>query len=471
MSRRKVVGFRSMDWATFSLYLSLVAVGWLMIFTVGYGDGYAGGLGNFLSSTAGKQTIWIGISLAVFSIIYFLIDWKLWQTIAYLIYAISIVLLIAVLFFGNTIKGATSWFAIGGFSFQPSEIAKFGTCLAMASFLSSYNTTLRETNHQIMAFGLFVLPIGLIMLQPDAGSALVFLSFLLVLFREGLSANYFIVGGIVAILFLLGLVYDPKVIILGLMLILALILAFNFPARVYWVGGVLLAGIGIVYAAQTEDYGIYALLGSLGGLLVLAFLLWQRQKRRVVGFILTILVLGSSISIVANYGFNNVLKPHQQDRINVWLRPELCDPRGSLYNVIQSKMAISSGGLQGKGFLKGTMTKFNYVPEQSTDFIFCTVGEEQGFIGSFGIIVLFLLLLVRITLLAERQRTVFARTYGYCVAGILFVHFFINIGMTMGLMPIIGIPLPFISKGGSSLVGFTIMLAVLLRLDSSRYRI
>lgn len=460
-----------MDWATFSLYLSLVAVGWLMVFTVGYGDGYNGGLGEFLASAAGRQTIWIGISLSVFSVIYFLIDWKLWQTLSYLIYALSIGLLIAVLFFGATIKGATSWFSIGGVSFQPSELAKFGTALAMASFLGSSGNNLRTFQNQFAAFGLFILPAGLIMLQPDAGSALVFFSFLLVLFREGLSANYFMAGGVISVLFLLGLVYDPEQVILGLSLLLILVLAFNFKARVYWVGAALLAVIGILYATGIEDLAAYTLWAGIGGFVLLSLLLWNTGKARIIGAMSAILIVGSGISIAANYGFNNVLKPHQQDRINVWLRPELCDPRGSLYNVIQSKMAISSGGLQGKGFLQGTMTKFNYVPEQITDFIFCTVGEEQGFIGSFGIIVLFLLLLIRITLLAERQRTAFARHYAYGVAGILFIHFFINIGMTMGLMPIIGIPLPFISKGGSSLVGFTIMLAVLLKLDSSRYRI
>lgn len=476
MAKSKATGFRSMDWATFSLYLSLVAVGWLMVFTVGYGDGYTGGLNGFLSSAAGKQTIWIGISLFVFSIIFFLIDWKIWRTLSNLIYAFSIVLLIAVLFLGTTIKGATSWFSIGGFSFQPSEIAKFAACLAMANFLSSYNTSLRDFKSLATAFAIFLAPMGLILLQPDAGSALVFLSFLLVLFREGLSPNYFIIGGAAGGVFLLGLVYDPIVIVLSLILLSLLVLAFNVPikTRVYWIGGALFVGAAIIYAYRIEDTGKfenYALAGGLLVLLVLSIFLWQKRKSRIVNAMGLVLILGSGISVAANYGFNNVLKPHQQDRINVWLRPGLCDPRGSLYNVIQSKMAISSGGLQGKGFLKGTMTKFNYVPEQSTDFIFCTIGEEQGFIGTFGIVALFLILLIRITLLAERQRTAFARHYAYCVVGILFIHFFINIGMTMGLTPIIGIPLPFISKGGSSLLGFTIMLAVLLKLDSYRYRL
>ena len=343
----------------------------------------------------------------------------------------------------------------------------------MASYLSSYGAKLREPQALITISLIFMVPVGLILLQPDAGSALVFLSFLIVLFREGLSPNYFIIGGIVTVLFLLGLVFNTQAVILGLVLFLMLILAFNFQARAYWVGGVLALCGGVYWASlqENESWLIYALGVSLLAFMVLGYLLWRNRKARIFRLSFLTLVLGSGIAFAANYGFNNVLKPHQQDRINVWLQPQKCDPRGSLYNVIQSKMAISSGGFKGKGFLKGTMTKFNFVPEQSTDFIFCTVGEEQGFIGTFGIVVLFLLLLIRITILAERQRNNFARLYAYCVAGILFVHFFINIAMTMGLMPIIGIPLPFISKGGSSLVVFTIMLAVLLKLDSNRYRI
>ncbi|HRD79277.1 MAG TPA: rod shape-determining protein RodA, partial [Saprospiraceae bacterium] len=217
-----------------------------------------------------------------------------------------------------------------------------------------------------------------------------------------------------------------------------------------------------------KQYWIALGLG-LTGFLVAGFLHLARYNARLAGMLTAVLVVGSGLAFSTDYAFNNIMKPHQQDRINVWLHPERCDPRGSLYNVLQSKMAIASGGLEGKGFLEGAMTKMNYVPEQSTDFIFCTVGEEQGFIGSMTVIVLFLAFLLRLIFIAERQRSPFSRHFAYGVAGLLFVHFFVNIGMTMGLLPIIGIPLPLISKGGSSLLGFTIMIGILLKLDSNRY--
>lgn len=466
---RQPSGLSSVDWATFSIYLALIAVGWLMVLAVDYADLSMDSMGAFLRSSPGKQILWIGISLLAFSFV-MLIEWKFWQTFAYLIYTFSIVLLIAVLIFGTTIKGATSWFTLFGFSFQPSEIAKFSTCLALSSFLSSYHTDLRDFRSQFIAFALIFAPIFLIMLQPDAGSALVFLSFLLVLYRQGLSSNYYIVGIVVSTISILGLVYPPKFITLGLVLLGLLLLALNFKAKVNWFIGYIIFAAGLLFAQiRLPEYGDYYLIGAFIVFALIAGMHYFQKNRRLVQLLSLTLVISCGIAFAANYFFNNLLEPHQQDRLNVWLQPSKSDPRGPLYNVLQSKMAISSGGLQGKGYLNGTMTKLNYVPEQSTDFIFCTVGEEQGFIGSFGIIVLFLLLLIRLTILAERQRNTFSQAYAYCVAGIIFIHFFINIGMTMGLMPIIGIPLPFISKGGSSLLGFTIMLAVLLKLDSNRY--
>lgn len=468
---RKKSGLKNIDIITFSIFLGLVAVGWLMVYTVGHEEGYSSEFSEYLTTASGKQTIWIGISFVVFSLI-LLIDWKFWQTFAYLIYGFSLALLVAVLFFGMTIKGATSWFSFGGFSFQPSEIAKFGTCLAVASYLSTYSTNLKQVSSQVTAIGLFLIPAVLIILQPDAGSALVFFSFLIVLYREGLPLNYFLVGFLVTVLFVVGLIRDTWEITLALTYIGLLFLSMNFKKKGNWLFGTILFGAGLGYLMyQKELVGWQSVYVSLGTFVLLAGWHYFKKKRRLVGLLTVFLICGSGIAYVANYAFNNVLQPHQQDRINVWLQPSKCDPRGSLYNVLQSKIAIGSGGLKGKGFLNGTMTKLNYVPEQSTDFIFCTVGEEQGFVGSFGIIWLFLLLLIRITILAERQRSNFSRHYAYGVAGIIFVHFAINIGMTMGLVPIIGIPLPFISKGGSSLLGFTIMLAVLLKLDSNRYRI
>ncbi|MCG8327842.1 MAG: rod shape-determining protein RodA [Chitinophagales bacterium] len=461
---------RKIDWIAFSLCLALTVVGLLMIFSVGYEEFRVMGWGDFFSTSAGKQTIWIGICGLVFAAI-MLFDSNFWQTFAYPIYIISMALLFFVLFLGTTIKGATSWYSFGGFSLQPSEIAKFGTCLAVAAFLSNYSTDLRNLRSQMTVAGLLLLPIILILAQPDAGSALVFTSFLVVLYRAGLSPNIYIVGFFLVALLIAGLVFAPIIITICLILLALFFLAYNIKSRnrLYWLGGVIAIGAGAYYFYQL-DYTEYVL-GGIGLLfLAMSIFQWQQRNARLVYLSLFFLIIGSGIAYAASYAFNNVLKPHQQDRINVWLQPSKCDQRGSLYNLEQSKTAIGSGGLQGKGFLEGTMTKLNYVPEQSTDFIFCTIGEEQGFIGSFGIISLFFLLLLRITIIAERQRTDFARYYAYSVVGILFIHFFVNIGMTMGLTPIIGIPLPFISKGGSSLLGFTIMIAVLLRLDKHRSR-
>ncbi|MCB0587160.1 MAG: rod shape-determining protein RodA [Phaeodactylibacter sp.] len=459
------------DLVAFSLFLALVIVGWLMVFSVGFEEFRNMEEGSFLSTSAGKQAIWIGICGLIFAFI-MLFDWKFWQTFAYPIYAVSLGMLVLVLFFGANIKGATSWFSFGGFSFQPSEIAKFGTALALSGFLSSYSTDLKNLRSQFISLMIILGPIILILLQPDAGSALVFLSFFIVLFREGLNPSYYIVAGVMAALLIAGLVAEPEKIALALSLLVLLAMSYSLKSkrRLYWVLGAA-AVAGASYYLARLDYLPYVLISCLLAVIVLGYVLYQQRNGRLVAGLLFFLLAGSSLAFAANYAFNNVLKPHQQDRINVWLQPEKCDERGSLYNLVQSKTAIGAGGLQGKGFLKGTMTKGNYVPEQSTDFIFCTIGEEQGFIGTFGIIVLFLLLLFRVSIIAERQRYSFSRHYAYCVAGIIFIHFFINIGMTMGLMPIIGIPLPFISKGGSSLMGFTIMIAVMLKLDKHRFRI
>jgi rod shape determining protein RodA len=478
MGRRRISGgseaqpiFGQIDGIAFSLFIALAVIGWLMIFSVGYEEFKPMGWGGLFQTAAGKQAIWIGICTLLFAFI-MLFDVNFWQTFAYPIYIVSMLMLLSVLFFGTTIKGATSWFSFGGFSFQPSELAKFGACLAVSGYLSSYSTDLRKIKSQLTVGGILLLPMLLILAQPDAGSALVFVSFLLVLYRAGLSPNYYIVGGILTTLLILGLVFKPLYIVLAITLIAIIAFAYQVKKRnqSYWIAGGFALAFGAYYFTRLGylDYvlGITAL-----AFLTMATVIWQQRKARFVGLATFFLIIGSGVAFAANYAFNNVLKPHQQDRINVWLQPEKCDERGSLYNLVQSKTAIGSGGLSGKGFLNGTMTKLNYVPEQSTDFIFCTIGEEQGFIGSVGIITLFVLLLLRITVIAERQRSEFARYYAYCVAGILFLHFFINIGMTMGLMPIIGIPLPFISKGGSSLMGFTIMFAVLIKLDKHRYRV
>ncbi|MCB0665304.1 MAG: rod shape-determining protein RodA [Saprospiraceae bacterium] len=456
---------KSIDWITFSLYLSLVLIGWLMIFAVEYK-----GEEDFtfsLDNAIGKQTIFLGLAFALMLLL-LNIDWKFWRNFAYPIYGLSMALLVAVLIFGNEVNGAKSWFNFMGFSLQPAEIAKFATCLAVAGYLSGPTSKLRSTKDILVVISLFIAPLLLTLIQPDPGSALVFLSFFILLYREGLSPLPYILGLSASAIFILALLFDPLTVSILLMIIGMAALVQNFEFRGYWnLSLVVLLVASLICIGQ--DLKVQILI--INSILLLFFLFLQFIKGRiqVAVMVLGAVVVFSAMSFGTDYVFDNVLEPHHQDRINVWLHPEKCDPQGPLYNVLLSKMAIGSGGLSGKGFLQGTLTKLNYVPEQSTDFIFCTVGEEQGFIGSFAIISLFILLMIRLVILAERQRLNLFRQYIYGVVGILFFHFTINIGMTMGLLPIIGIPLPFISAGGSSLLGFTLMIGVLLKFDSQRY--
>jgi len=466
-SRTAATGLRNLDWMTFSIYISLVSVGWLMIYAVSYeeGRGFMDMVFD-LGTNVGKQSLWILVSFLMMLLLLF-IDWNFWRTFAYLIYALTMGMLVLVLLIGVEINNATSWFSIAGFTLQPSEFAKIGTCLAMSAYLSTYSTRISMLKSQVTAIALFALPMVLIILQPDAGSALVFTSFLIVLFREGFNANLYILGISVAVVSVLGLIYHPMFIILGLVLLAILaMVSFQKKKKLYWFAGfIIYAGLAITGVIQGFPIPVLAVTGV--ALLGMTYLQYQGRRRDIIKPLYALLTIASFFAVISNYTFNN-LPRHQQDRLNVWLQPQKADPRGALYNVIQSKNTIGSGGLQGKGFLEGTMTKLNYVPEQSTDFIFCTVGEEQGFVGTFAIVALFLLLLLRITIIAERQRADFSRYYAYSFAGILFVHFFVNIGMTMGLVPVIGIPLPFISYGGSSILAFTIMTGILLSLDSNR---
>ena len=472
MSRRRQSGIESVDIILFSLYLTLVGLGWMMIYSVGFGDGYPVSRIDFLMDTiVGKQTVFLGVCVLLLLFI-MVIDWKFWQTFAYLIYGVGLASLLGLMVLGKNINGAVSWYALpGGFSLQPSEFVKFATCIAMASFLSTYSTNLKARRSQLIAIGLLIAPALLIMLQPDAGSALVFFSFFIVLFREGMPAEPYMAAILLGTIFILGLSFEPLPVILGLLLIGAFILIVNFKEKLGYSLLALLVWLGISIFIFQKGRALYVLAADGILLLGLGFFHWKNRQERLSFITIGGIFMGSLMVFFTNYAFNNFLRSHQQDRINVWLNPEKCDPQGSLYNVIQSKLAIGSGGFQGKGFLQGTRTKLNYVPEQTTDFIFCTVGEEQGFIGSALVILLFLFLLQRIVTIAERQRSAFSRQYAYGVAGIIFIHFFINIGMTMSLMPIIGIPLPFISYGGSSLLGFTLMIGLLLKLDANRYSI
>lgn len=462
---------RRIDWMTFSLYLALVGLGWLTVYTVTYEEGQAiNTASQFFSTIAGKQLIWVGICLVVTAIL-LIVDWKFWRTFAYLIYILSLILLVAVLFFGREINGATSWFRIGSFGFQPSEIAKFATCLVLAEFLSNYRTDVRSYRFLLIAGVIMIVPAILILQQPDAGSALTFASFLILLYREGLSSSIILLGGAAITLLLFSLAADTSIpVILGLLTLGSIALYTQFETKFYWLALGIITAIASFYFLNQDSWP-FILVSNAIIFTTLAIVHMVGKKTRFVLLLVGVMVVGSALSFSTNYAFQNFLQAHQQERINMWLRPDKCDPSGALYNVIQSKMAIGAGGLQGKGLLQGTMTKLNYVPEQSTDFIFCTIGEEQGFIGSTAVVILFLLLLVRMVTLAERQRANFSRHYMYGVLGIIFFHVFVNIGMTMGLLPIIGIPLPFISKGGSSLLGFTIMIAVMLKLDSNRYYI
>jgi len=453
---------------TLVIYFSMIALGWLMVYTVGYNEELSFAETVFdMGTSIGKQTLWVGISIVLMMAV-IAVDWNFWRTFAYPIYAIAMFSLLAVLVIGLEVNGATSWFKIGPFTLQPGEFAKFATCLTMAAFLSTYDTNLNKPRYVLIAFGIILLPMVLIILQPDPGSALVFLSFFIVMFREGLSPSLLLFGMGSATLLILGLVFPLSHIVLGMIFLITFAMLRSLGVGYRGMIGFLVLAIVSIFG-MVKGFKWYVLGVNALGMFMLGYLMYTKRKFSLALRLGALLVIGTVVAGVASYTFNNVLRSHQKDRINVWLQPSKCDPQGALYTMIQSKMAIGSGGLQGKGFLKGDITKLNYVPEQSTDFIFCTIGEEQGFIGSLGIIGLFLLLISRIVVIAERQNSDFSRQYAYSFAGILFIHFFVNIGMTMGLVPVIGIPLPFISYGGSCILAFSIMMGVLLKLDTKRF--
>jgi rod shape determining protein RodA len=457
------------DFPTVVLYLFLVTAGILMLYSVGRPpEGYNWGILEIFGSFMGKQFIWLMVSAAAWFIIHHFIDRNFWVKGSYSIYGATLLLLFLVLIFGKEINNARSWFSIAGLTFQPSELAKFGAALAMAAFLSQWSEKLNSLEAIGSGLLIMALPAVLIVLQPDPGSALVFTSFLLVMYREGLSPLILVFGLFTTTMFLLGILQPTALLAGGLLGLLLIIMALSVSRRLHW----WLAGTVVVLAGSIYAYSIgigspvlLALFAAFG-VAITYHLLWQ--NRRLVMLSVGALIWGVTIAFAANFTFNNVLKPHQQERIDAWLRPTGMSERGALYNITQSKLAIAAGGLSGKGLENGTITKYDYVPEQETDFIFSAVGESQGFVGSAAIILAFMALLWRISVIAERQKRTFARAYAYGVAGIIMVHMLINIGMTMGLMPVIGIPLPFLSKGGSSLLSFTIMIAVLVKIDRHR---
>lgn len=456
----------SVDWITVAIYVALLIIGWLMLHAASFDESQNYPYLNF-NTTIGKQTIWIGVSLLVF-VAAQAIDWKFWNSLAYPIYVACLVLLLAVLIVGVEIKGARSWFGFAGFSIQPSEFAKFGTALAMASYLSYFKSDLRDMRSILVCCGIIAAPILLILMQPDAGSALVFSSFFLLFYRNGLSPSLYIVGGGLIGILILSLMYSPNIVMLLLVIFGIVVFSNRIKNKKIALGLAILLTATVVGLYLYQQVLIAFIIGFVAVIALGAYNYINRHQRIVLLMLPTVLI-GSFISFGSRYAFDHGLKPHQQERINVWLRPDKCDPRGSLYNILQSKMAISGGGFQGKGFLQGDLTKLNYVPEQTTDFIFSTVGEEQGFIGVVSVILLFLGLLIRTTMIAERAKNKFIANYAYAVAGILFVHFFVNIGMSMGVMPVIGIPLPFLSKGGSALLVFSVMIGVLVKMDTARF--
>ena len=460
----------NLDWLSIGMYSLLVFLGWLNIYAAVFNEEHSSILD--MSQRYGKQLIWIAAAFTLAAIL-IIFDSNFYVSFAYILYAATILLLVGVLFMGSEVKGAKSWFQIGSFAIQPAEFAKTTTALALARFTSSYNFKISNFKSVAIIGTVLLLPVALIFLQNDTGSALVFGVFLLVLYREGLSGVVLFLGVLTAIVFIMTLVLQPAATVV--ILSIAAYIAWHFTHRsfkrsfqqltiylilfaVMWTGNYLLK-------LEYENPQLLMVTAIPSTLLLAVFSSRKRQKPivTILGLYLLMILLIFSVS----YVFNNVLELHQQARINELLGIK-SDPLGVGYNVNQSKIAIGSGGFSGKGFLNGTQTKFDFVPEQSTDFIFCTVGEEWGFLGTTVILGLFLTLLLRLINLAERQRSVFSRVYGYSVACILFFHVSINVGMTIGLVPVIGIPLPFFSYGGSSLWSFTILLFIFLRLDASR---
>lgn len=457
---------KTLDWITICAYISLMLIGLLMLYSTQHNSFVFSHFVDF-DSVVGRQALWVFVSFIAF-IVVTTIDWKLWQTFAYLIYAACILILIAVLIFGVEVKGATAWIRIFGFSLQPSEFAKLGICLALSSIFTFSSTNKPTTKSFLIPVGLILLPIFLVLLQPDAGTAIIYLSFFVILYKEGLSPIYFVLAISFALVFIFSLMFSPSVVLFALFVVAMIVFCLQQEKKYIWMGAVLLMTIILAYLSS-QGFITQALIG-LGVLtfLFLGILFQQRKSQFAVLLGVSILFL-STFSFGASHSFHSYLKPHQQERINVWLRPDKCDPQGSLYNIIQSKLAISAGGFQGKGFMQGNMTKLNYVPEQSTDFIFSTVGEEQGFVGSLGIILLFTILLFRIINIGLKSNKKFVNNYAIGLAGLIFAHYFINVGMTIGIMPVVGIPLPFMSKGGSSLLTFSIMIGILIKMDLDRY--
>lgn len=409
----------NIDWILVSIYIVLVLMGWLNIYSSSLSS-VEGETSIFdITQTYGKQFAFILCTIPLITIV-MTVEAKFFEKFSFVIYIIALLSLIGLFIFGKTIAGQRCWYAIGSFTLQPSEFAKAATALALAKYLSDIQINLKNVNNQVQAMLVVFLPVLLILPQPDPGSALIYSAFFLVLYREGLPGWYLLTGSLAILIFILTLAFNNPYIII---IITAVILAINYFRS-------------------------------------------RKIERNIIASLL-LLIIVTSFSFSVNYVFNNVFKQHHRDRFNIILGKEV-DMKGVGYNTNQSEIAIGSGGWFGKGYLEGTQTKGGFVPEQHTDYIFTTVGEEWGFLGSVVVMGLFLTLILRVIFKAERQKTKFSRVYGYCVAAILFIHFFVNIGMVIGVFPTIGVPLPFFSYGGSGLWGFTILLFIFIKLDANR---
>lgn len=461
----------NIDWITVLIFLILVFSGWINIYASVFNQEHQSIFD--ISQRYGKQLIWIGAALLIAFVI-LIMDSNFYVFFSYIIYGAILFLLILVLLFGKEINGSRSWFMMGSFGFQPSEFAKFATALALARFMSSHGFKLQKPKSLLIVSSIILLPAFFILLQNDTGSALVYSAFVLVLYREGLSGVVLFFGTLAAVLFVLALVISNltlAIIMLGAVLVVFMVLSTkdNQISRVFIVFTVSIMPLLLVNLALQNMFQIADVIIA-GSLLAGSIVLIDSYRKKNTSYVIVALVFIGSVlfSLTVDYAFDNMLGAHHRDRINEYLGI-VSDPLGAGYNVNQSKIAIGSGGFLGKGFLNGTQTKFDFVPEQTTDFIFCTVGEEWGFVGSLLLVGLFVLLLVRLVFMAERQRSSFSRIYGYSVAVILFFHFAANVGMTIGALPVIGIPLPFFSYGGSSLWSFSILLFIFVRLDASRH--
>jgi len=462
--------FYRIDKISVVLFMLLILMGWFNIYAAVYNEEHSGLLD--FSQRYGKQFIWIVASL-ILAVFISIIDNRFYFFFSWFIYGACMLLLVLVVIIGKEINGARSWFELGGISLQPSELAKFGTALALASYLNNKRQDLTRLSEIIPAASIIFLPAFLTLIQPDMGSAIVYFSLFLVLFREGMSPYIFVSGLLMIVLFFLTLLTNNLYLTMVLISIAVVLVWFSTRKwkLVILGSGIFIIITGILYLL---DHYVFKSIGNelvifvsllLSGA-VYAFYIYN--KRAVSVLIIYLFLVGSIVYVNSvDYTFNNFLKPHQKERVDILLGFK-SDLHGTGYNVNQSIISIGSGGFAGKGFLQGTQTKFKFVPKQSSDFIFCTVGEEWGFLGSFVVIGVYLFLLFRLIKLAERQRSDFSRIYGYCVVSILFTHIFLNIGMAIGIVPVIGIPLPFLSYGGSSLWGFTILLFIFLRLDASR---